>query len=416
VRLRLSRIFWGTLVVIVAVAVGAAGYYGYLRYVMHNFHPVVPGKVYRSAQPDADGLRDWITRYGLRTIVNLRADAAKHGLAEETAVARQAGVAVINIRLPNGSLPESPLLMHLADVLESAEKPMLIHCRQGADRTGVASVMARMAVGGKTYDRSREQLDIRFLHLAGDAGQIGGVLEKYEQYCRQRGTGTGGWREFRDWVFSVYQPSYAYVRIDVPGHLAAGPGQAVAVAARIVNLSTRAIPAGAGQKQFALVAFSGAPFRGEVDREFSAHVPLPKADIPPGGRAAVDITLTAPRQPGHYLVHFDVLEDGAAYFSESGSPLPDCDLEVAEAVRGNCGLRIVDCGFTAKEAWPAAGSLSFNPQFAIHNPQLPGGPPLASRAARTPYFFSRESASLRGGSCARIPGSLHRRSWRMVPA
>jgi len=33
----------------------------------------------------------------------------------------------------------------------------------------------------------------------------------------------------------------------------------------------------------------------------------------------------------------------------------------AGAARGNCGLRIVDCGFTAKEAWPAAGSLSFNP-------------------------------------------------------
>jgi len=192
-----------------------------------------------------------------------------------------------------------------------------------------------MAVGGKTYDRSREQLDIRFLHLAGDAGHIGGVLEEYEQYCRQRTIGTGGWREFRDWVFSVYRPSYAYVRIDVPGHLAAGPGQAVAVAARIVNLSTRAIPAGSGQKPFALVAFSGVPFRGEVDREFSARVPLPKADIPPGGRAAVEITLTAPRQPGHYLVHFDVLEDGAAYFSESGSPLPDCDLDVAAAVRGN---------------------------------------------------------------------------------
>jgi hypothetical protein len=239
----------------------------------------------------------------------------------------------------------------------------LIHCREGADRTGVASVMARMAVGGKTYDRSREQLDIRFLHMDDDAGHIGGVLEEYEQYCRQSGTGTGGWREFRDWVFSVYQPSYAYVRIDVPGHLAAGSGQAVAVAARIVNLSTRAIPAGSGQKPLALVAFSGEPFRGEVAREFSAHVPLPKADIPPGGRAAVDITLTAPRQPGHYLVHFDVLEDGAAYFSESGSPLPDCDLEVAEAARGNCGLRIVDCGFTAKEAWPAADSLSFNPQF-----------------------------------------------------
>jgi hypothetical protein len=34
-------------------------------------------------------------------------------------------------------------------------------------------------------------------------------------------------------------------------------------------------------------------------------------------------------------------------------------------------LRIANCGFTAKEAWLAAGSLLFNPQSAIRNSQWP---------------------------------------------
>ena len=41
----------------------------------------------------------------------------------------------------------------------------------------------------------------------------------------------------------------------------------------------------------------------------------------------------------------------------------------------HCGLRIANCGFTAKEAWLAAGSLLFNPQSAIRNPQWPAGMP-----------------------------------------
>ena len=120
------------------------------------------------------------------------------------------------------------MLMRLAKEIETAAKPMLIHCQQGADRSGLASVMARMAVGGKPYDRAKEQMGLKFLHIDPSSEHVGAVLTEYEDYCRDRKVDTGGWAEFRDWIFHVYRPSYHYVEFDVPQAVvgAAGRGPA----------------------------------------------------------------------------------------------------------------------------------------------------------------------------------------------
>ena len=78
------------------------------------------------------------------------------------------------------------MLMRLAKEIETAAKPMLIHCQQGADRSGLASVMARMAVGGKPYDRAKEQMGLKFLHIDPSSEHVGAVLTEYEDYCRDR--------------------------------------------------------------------------------------------------------------------------------------------------------------------------------------------------------------------------------------
>jgi protein tyrosine/serine phosphatase len=317
------------LAVVAALAVAAGGYYAYARFAAVNFGVVEPGQVYRSAQPSPERLKAWIARYGLKTIINLRTDIENADYAAESAAAAQAGAAAIHIRLPSTDLPESPRLMYLADLLESAPRPMLLHCREGADRTGLASVMARMAVGGKPYDEARGQMSIRFFHVDNDPEHVAGVLQQYEAWCRAQGAGTGGWREFRQWLFNVYKPSYCYVTIDVPRQLAARPGEEVRLTARIVNRSARTIPCGDPARRFALAVIASRPFRGTVSGRFCPPVPLARADIPPGGEAAVDVAFAAPAQAGQYPVLFDVLEGDAAYFNMDGSPLACCELTVA---------------------------------------------------------------------------------------
>ncbi|HUU32276.1 MAG TPA: tyrosine-protein phosphatase [Phycisphaerae bacterium] len=327
----MTRIRRGIILVLAAFLLGAGGYIVYILYITNGFDFVVRGKVYRSAQPDKETMTRWVVKYGIKTIVNLRAGITDDPNDPVALAAEKAGAMTIFICLPNTKLPKSPNLMYLADVIETAPEPILLHCREGADRTGLASAMAAMALGGKSYDRAREQMGIRHLHLYTDSTRIGGVLLQYEDYCRARGSGTGGWKEFRHWIFNVYLPTYRYVRMDVLPQWTAQPGETTRMQVRITNHSSRVIPAGDPAKRFALLVTANRSFHGDAAEMFCPPVPLPRADIPPGDSVTVDLVLKAPAAAGRSLLLFDIVEDGTTTFSEEGSPLATCNLVVVPA-------------------------------------------------------------------------------------
>jgi len=172
-----------------------------------NFHVVVPGKVYRSAQPSADKLRQLVRRYGLKTVVNLRGGWGERFLQDERDVLEAEGASFVYLYLARDRLPSADRLRALVRVVEDAPQPLLLHCRAGSDRTGLASVIAAMAVGGQDYSTARRQMSIRYGHVDFRAKTVGGVLDRYERYCRSQGLDTGGWGEFRRWAMTVYRQS-----------------------------------------------------------------------------------------------------------------------------------------------------------------------------------------------------------------
>ena len=54
----------------IAWGIWGQGYYN--RNVLGNFREVLPGQVYRSAQPTPEQLRRWTSQYGLKSVLNLR--------------------------------------------------------------------------------------------------------------------------------------------------------------------------------------------------------------------------------------------------------------------------------------------------------------------------------------------------------
>ncbi|HOF17764.1 MAG TPA: tyrosine-protein phosphatase [Phycisphaerae bacterium] len=325
-----SRFAWLLGSVVLALAVAAGGYYLYLRFFAGNFHTVVPGQVYRSAQPSDSQLRRWTQRYGLRTVINLRGESSRDFWPAEVALAEQLGLRHVNLKLSAMRLPPRPLLLALADALETAERPMLIHCAHGADRTGLASVMAAMAVGGQPYDAAREQLSARYLHLADDDDGIGAVAGLYESACAAHGRPTGGWREFRRWLDEEYWPYYYRVEIVAPRELSARPGERLTVEVTVVNRSGETLPAADAARQFNLAVFTGSSAADSPDRELGPRTPLGRRDLPPGQSVAVTQTIVVPRDlpVGDVTIHFDVVEEHRTWFARQGSPVPGCTLHV----------------------------------------------------------------------------------------
>ncbi|HUT60863.1 MAG TPA: tyrosine-protein phosphatase [Phycisphaerae bacterium] len=314
----------------VLAAVACAGFYVYHR-LSTNFHTVVPGEVYRAAQPGGWALDRWVGRYGLKTVINLRGDGPGRVLDGERRAAERLGIRMANVRLSADHTPSALELKKLVVLLDTVERPILLHCRAGADRTGLASVMAAMAVGGQGYTAARGQMSLLYLHLGDDPEQIEGVLHQYEAWCRRNGLDTDGWPRFRQWAMSEYHRAYYRVHIDAPQTLTAQPGEDLAVAVTVTNRSGRPIPAGRPGRLFALAVFIGSSLKDSPERELGPRTPLPRRSIAPGESVTLTQRLTVPQAAGTYAIHFDLVDDHVSWFGRQGSPVADCELLVEPA-------------------------------------------------------------------------------------
>src|SRR5262249_47597528 len=127
----------------VAAALAPVGAEAYRVMLGSNFHAVVPGRIYRVSQPSAAMLEELIARHGIRTVINLRGNCDPFPwYLEESRVTHRRNVSQEDICLSAGRLPSTHELRRLVEVLEQTEYPIVLHCRRGADRTGLAAAIA----------------------------------------------------------------------------------------------------------------------------------------------------------------------------------------------------------------------------------------------------------------------------------
>ena len=204
----LKQLFVALVVCIVLVAV-LAGYYLVFVEARCNLHEVVSQKVYRSAQPSPEVLKRWVQQYNIRTIINLRGDAGKV-VEDERKLADQLGIMTISISFSAYRLPSTDSLTKLIRAIETAELPLLIHCRAGVDRAGTASTLAAMAIGKVDYDTAKWQAyvapgpwkrrPLRYHNPADQYVHISDMFKLYEDYCKRNNLKTNRWRQFRQWA------------------------------------------------------------------------------------------------------------------------------------------------------------------------------------------------------------------------
>lgn len=131
-----------------------------------NFHTVARGQFYRSAQLNADELLSAINTYGIKSILNLRGrnpDAAWY--VDEVAVARQRGVVHYDVRVSAQEPLTEAQVGRILDILRRAPKPILVHCKSGADRTGLVSALYRYALQGRSATEAEDEMSVRYGHF-----------------------------------------------------------------------------------------------------------------------------------------------------------------------------------------------------------------------------------------------------------
>lgn len=324
----MRRLRWAvpiTLALAAAVAVA-----GPLRsYVFErNLHPVVPGSVYRSGQPSGARLSEWIETLSLRTVLNLRGKKSqddRRWLLDEIAASERAGIDHVSIRMSADDLPPGQTLRKLVHVIDTAKRPLLLHCAAGAERSALASaVVVLLETGDLERARAEFALDKGFVYLINP--RLPRLLDAYAAWLDEQGVPSSADR-FRHWANHEYAPYFYRARIealDAPARLE--PGAAQTLRFRVTNTSQETIGFQSARDTGVhlgarLLSADGT----QIDELRGGYQDLTLA---PGATTEIALAVPAVDEPGRYALRVDLVDEGVKWFESLGSTPLEVPIEV----------------------------------------------------------------------------------------
>lgn len=125
---------------IILLAVGLPAFCASSAPGIENFYQV-DQNVYRGAQPAEEGFR-YLAKIGVKTVLDLR-ETDQRSKAEE-AMVTAAGMKYINVPMTGLKVPTEAEMSKVLGILEGNNGAVFVHCKRGADRTGVVIASYRI--------------------------------------------------------------------------------------------------------------------------------------------------------------------------------------------------------------------------------------------------------------------------------
>jgi protein tyrosine/serine phosphatase len=174
--------------------------HAYLRLASSNAH-WISDELVRANQPWPFQVKAWRDR-GIKTIINLRHGVDAHHYLEQEACDRY-GVKLVYYVVFSREAPSVGQVLGAKQLFEEIEYPAMLHCKSGADRAGVMSVLYMHFRQKKPIAEAIRQLDVKFGHMrAGLTGVLDYAFERYIHDVEPLGI------SYEDWVRSPeYDPA-----------------------------------------------------------------------------------------------------------------------------------------------------------------------------------------------------------------
>ncbi|MEO1607770.1 MAG: tyrosine-protein phosphatase [Pseudomonadota bacterium] len=174
--------------------------HGVFRLVYLNKHRIAGTDGWRSAQPAPHQIAG-LARRGIKTIVNLRGERLCGSYWLETAACARYDIKLENFQVRSRASPSRAELHGARELFQRIEYPMLMHCKSGADRVGLMSVLFLHVHHGVPMEKALKQLSLKYGHIKqADTGVLDHFFETYLAYNRTTPIA------FYDWVDTVYNP------------------------------------------------------------------------------------------------------------------------------------------------------------------------------------------------------------------
>ena len=178
----------GIVLFLIAAVYGAK--YVYDMHINHNFETITEGKVYKSGVIPPDEIADYVKKYKIKSIVDLRFPGTGDDVnnpeipaeltAEKEAIAKIKGVNYFN----NGSdqVPKQKNLDTFFKIMDNKDNyPVLIHCYHGVGRAEMYSALYRIEYENWTNEEARQGVRTLVKWSSFDDGKPKGeFLKAYE--------------------------------------------------------------------------------------------------------------------------------------------------------------------------------------------------------------------------------------------
>ena len=154
-----------------------------------NFGKVTPN-LFRGGQPGVDGFKT-LKEMGVDIVVDMRRGSNEH----EKAAVESLWMEYVSIPWHCTSPSDEPMARFLKLIEENRDKKVFVHCRLGADRTGMAIAAYRMAGEGWSADEALNEM-ARF-GFDWEHHMFCPTLERFERSFPQRLKNDAAFKELR---------------------------------------------------------------------------------------------------------------------------------------------------------------------------------------------------------------------------
>jgi protein tyrosine phosphatase (PTP) superfamily phosphohydrolase (DUF442 family) len=295
-----------------------------------NFHTLIPGRVYRCAQLSGPALRRVIQAHGIRTVINLRGCGAPFPwYRDECRATHDLNVAQEDVCFSAGRLPPVHELRRLVGVLDRCEYPVLLHCRRGADRTGLAAAIVLLLQRDVGLDEGRRQLGLRYGHVAlGRPAYLDRFLDLYTDWLRAKARAHSR-ADFRRWLEREYCPGElrcALTPVGFPSRLPRGRPFPLGVRVRNTGVSAwRLQPETNAGIHLRYVLWDASD-----QQVASARAGLFHAVVHAGQTIDLTLALPALKKAGRYRLLVDMVDEQQCWFFQAGSEPLETEMETGE--------------------------------------------------------------------------------------
>ncbi|HHB81360.1 MAG TPA: protein tyrosine phosphatase [Aliiroseovarius sp.] len=173
--------------------------HAFLRRIWHNTAQLSPD-AWRGNQPDPKRIAQ-LKQMGIRTLLNLRGPSAFAVYLFEEEACAEHGLALVDHSIDAYALSSREAYLRLFELFDTVEKPFYMHCKSGADRSGLAAAFYLLDQQNAPIARAMGELSLKYVHRKrSKAGILDHLLETYAADTQAAPM------PIRQWIATRYDP------------------------------------------------------------------------------------------------------------------------------------------------------------------------------------------------------------------